>query len=315
MKKLKALFSLILIFSFLVSLSSCYIISAQSMNKLTGTYKLTTYTYTPTYEHKDGVTPKTYDYINDEEYKYEDYLIITGTGTGYYVHKEAGGDNYVKEITLAYEYNQENPSKVEYVIYNDSISKNSDEGGTHRLGVSKKTLNYNKSGFDFTQLITKKKMHSESISVKWEKVDKATDLSFATSKLSNIKHYKYEAFAARGIYEINTYVNSETHLHSSPYQYFFIVIDTADGVTEASIYYATAEAPTEKVKRTVSFSANEDFTALTIDGALWSVDTQLGSSYYNSTDGIYTMSIRQISNNTSKNNIDYYISSRLPAAE
>ena len=315
MNILKRLFYAILVFAFLFSLTSCYIISAQPMNKLKGTYKLTTYTYTPTYERKEGVTPKTYDYVNGDEYKYEDYLIITGTSNGYYVHKEASGESYVKEITLAYEYSQDDSSRVEYVIYNDSVSKNSDEGGKHRLGVSKGTLNYSNSGIDFTQLVTKKKMHSESTSVRWEKVDKATDLSFVTDKLGNMKHYSYDSFAARGIYEINTYVNSDTLEHLHPYQYFFIVIDTAYGINEANIYYATTEAPTEQIKRTVTFSANEDFTVLTIDGTLWKVDENFGKPYYNSTDGIYTVTIRLASNNISTKNIEHYISSNLPTAE
>ena len=98
MKKLRSIFAFILVFAALLSLTSCYIISAQPMKKVAGTYKLTTYTYTPTYERKEGVTPTTYDYVNDEKYKYEDYLVITGTGNGYYVHKDASGDKYVKEI-------------------------------------------------------------------------------------------------------------------------------------------------------------------------------------------------------------------------
>ena len=315
MNVLKRLFYAILVFALLLSLTSCYFISAQPMSKLKGTYKLTSYTYTPKHERKEGYTAKTRDYINDAEYKYEDYLIITGTGQGFYAHKDASGESYVKEITLRYEYSQDDSSKIEYVIFNDSITVNADDGGVNRLGVSKKQLNYTKAALDYNELITKKPMQSESISVRWEKVDNATDLSFVNGQISNMKYYKYDAFCVRGIYEINTYVNSETLEHLRPHQYFFIVIDTAYGINEANIYYATTEAPTEQIKRTVTFSANEDFTVLTIDGTLWKVDENLGKPYYSSTDGIYTVNIRLASNNISTENIEYYISSNLPTAE
>ena len=100
MKKAKYLLVALLILSFALSAVSCYMISAQSMNKLKGTYKLTHYTYTPKYERKEGYSPKTIDYVNDEKYLYEDYLVITGSSVGYYVHKDANGNNYVKEISF-----------------------------------------------------------------------------------------------------------------------------------------------------------------------------------------------------------------------
>ena len=111
------------------------------MSELKGTYRLVSYTYTPSHERKEGRTPTTYDYVNDEKYKYEDYLVITGSGRGYYAHRDASGDAYVKEITLNYEYNQENSSRIDYVIYNDALTQGNTAGGISRLGVSGETLN------------------------------------------------------------------------------------------------------------------------------------------------------------------------------
>ena len=84
-KTIKKLLALALIFSFLLAATGCYVVQSQKMRDLKGTYKLTTYTYTPKYERKEGYTPKSKDYINGEEYMYEDYLVITGEGKGYYV--------------------------------------------------------------------------------------------------------------------------------------------------------------------------------------------------------------------------------------
>ena len=179
---------------------------------------------------------------------YEDYLIVTGDATGYYVHTEADGDNYIKEVTLRYEYDTEDSSKVNYVIYNDSVSVNSDEGGTHRLGVNKDSFNYSKSAINYTQLITKKEMSTESISVRWEKVSKATDLSYVTEKLGNLKYYEYSSFASRGIYELTPMDTTEG---ANEYLYYYMLIDTAKDSYRATAYYQLKDSD-EQVKETVS---------------------------------------------------------------
>ena len=249
MKNTKRLLSALLIVALLaVSLSGCYIVSGQKMRAVKGTYKLTTYTYTPSHERKNGYTPTTYDYVNGEKYMYEDYLIVTGTSTGYYVHTEAGGDNYVKEVTLRYEYDTEDSSKVNYVIYNDSISVNSDEGGTHRLGVNKDSFNYSKSAINYTQLITKKEMSTEAITVRWEKVSKATDLSYVTEKLGNLKYYEYSSFASRGIYELTP---MDTTDGADEYLYCYLLLDAARDNSTSTIYYQLKNSD-EQVKETLS---------------------------------------------------------------
>ena len=82
MKLLKRITSVFLLLAVLTTTVGCYVISAQRMKNVKGTYKLTQYTYIPQYERKEGYTPRTFDYINDEEYKYEDYLIVTGESIG-----------------------------------------------------------------------------------------------------------------------------------------------------------------------------------------------------------------------------------------
>ena len=161
------------------------------MSRVKGTYKLTHYSYTPSYERKEGYTPNSKNYVEDEEYLYEDYLIITGTSTGYYVHKAVGEEPYVKEITLSYEYDSDDSSKVEYVIFNDSITVN-ENSGIHRLGVTRNNLNYTKNALDYTELFTKRPMRSEAISVRWERVDRATDLSYVQEQIGSMKKYDYK---------------------------------------------------------------------------------------------------------------------------
>ena len=313
MKKVKYLLSLILVLAFVISLTSCYVISGQTMKTIKGTYKLTKYTYTPSHERKEGYTERTHDYVNDAEYKYEDYLVITGTDKGYYVHKDASGESYIKEVTLSYEYSKDNPSKIEYIVFNDSITVNDDDCETNRLGVSKKILNYAKSAFDFTQLITKKPMRSEALSIKWEKVDNATDLSFVNKQISDTKFYKYSAFARRGIYELTAMRNVESSEYLVvPYQYYYIVVDTADGVNTAKVYYATKEAPTEQITRTLSYSAKDDFSTMTIDGKVWSLEPQWSSYYLCIDEGIENQ-YRLVNSDISDASINSLIANRIPS--
>ena len=280
MKKTKHAVALLLIAALVISMTGCYIISPQRMSELKGTYKLTSYTYTPSHERKEGRTPTTYDYVNDEKYKYEDYLVITGTGKGYYAHRDASGDAYVKEITLSYEYNQENSSRIDYVIYNDALTQGNTTGGISRLGVSGKSLNYSLTAFDYTELFTKRPMRSDERSVRWEKVDDATDLSYVTEQMGDLKSYSFDAFASRGIYSLDVLFDTETQQYlESPYQYYFIVIDTASGISTAKICYALKDAPKEQIQETLPFRFSEDGLTLTLGEHSWSADNYSKNSF------------------------------------
>ena len=311
MKKFRILLVALLVIAFAAMLTGCYMISGQKMNKVKGTYKLTNYTHTPSYERREGYTPNTRDYINDEKYLYEDYLIVTGTSTGYYVHKSANEPAYVKEVTLSYEYNAEDPSILEYVTYNDAFTVGQSTNNGNHLGVNKNALNFSRPSFDYTELFTGRPMRSEDLYVRWEKVDRATDLSYAKAKVGELKEYDYQSFAVRGIYELNLSTNLTTgETVESAYQYFFYVIDTAKGTTTATVYYALQETPTERVTKTVTFVNNGiDWSTMTIDGVVW---TGGGSYYYSESDGLQKQ-ITCVSHDISDSMLESLITSRLPA--
>ena len=297
MKNFRRLISAILIIALALSLSSCYIVSGQKMRNVKGTYRLTQYSYTPSYERKEGYTAPTRDYVNGEKYMYEDYLIVTGTGTGYYVHSDASGDRYIKEVTLRYEYDSEDSSKVNYVIYNDSISVNSDEGGTHRLGVSKDSFNYYKSSINYTEIITKKEKATEAISVHWEKVSPATDLSYATEQLGELKYYDYASFGQRGIYEFtNVTANGEEDNHS----YIYCVVDTAKDAFTVTVHYAISGID-ENVTKVI------DTTAIDKDELMQTL-TQLDTVSY----GGYSYSVSKASSDISEAALESLIEYRVP---
>lgn len=311
MKRIKSLVVLLLLLATLISMTSCYFISSQTMDKLEGTYKLTSYTYTPKHERKEGYTPKRYDYVNDEEYKYEDYLVITGTGTGYYVHKDAKGECYVKEVTLSYEYSTDNPGKIDYVTYNDSISVNQ-TGGIHRMGVAKGNLNYNKQAIDYTELFTKRPMRTEALSVRWEKVSKATDLSYVRGQVVDMKTYSYKAFALRGIYELTEITNAtDSEMHSPRYSYYYVLIDTAEGKTTATVCYSPADEPNTQYKRTVNVTHADDFSWFVIDGVNWTLLAGY-TSRFSSFEGDRESHLTLINNDSSEAGFAEFIKDREP---
>ncbi len=285
MKKLRFPVAALLLAALVISLTSCTIISPQRMRVVKGTYKLTSYTHTPAHERVEGRTPTTYDYVNDEKYMYEDYLVVTGVGTGYYAHKDASGDVYVKEISLGYEYNQDNSSKIDYVTYNDANTIGNTDG-VNRLGVTRGALNYSIVAIDYTEPFTRKPKRTQSLSIRWERVDRATDLSYVTEQLGELKSYDRNAFARRGIYRQDGIIDTASGQYlDDPYQYYFIVIDTADGITSAEICYALKETPNTEVRETASFSLSENGDSITIGGDIWTVDPFGGNYFSTERDG------------------------------
>ncbi len=305
MKKIKYALTMLLIMVFAVMSFGCYMISAQKMKNVQGTYKLIRYTYTPSYERKEGYTPTTYNYI--EDYGYEVYLVVTGTNQGYYVHKDNETVAYSKEVSLSYQFDAEDSSKVEYVNYVDAL------GETGNFGVTKNRMNYSRPAFDYTQLFTKKKMRSEAIDKDWEKVDKATDLSYVKEKLGEIKEYGYEDYAVRGVYELGVATDIATgETLADNYQYYFIALDTAKGALSATVYYALKDTPTVAEKETVAFTHTDgDWASMTINGVVWTIDSDWGTHYYNESEGIRNQ-ISCVSTDISDGNMQTMIQNRLP---
>ena len=281
------------------------------MEDLEGTYKLTSFTYTPKYERKEGYTPTERDYVNGESFLYEDYLVITGESTGYYAHKDASGQTYVKEVKLSYEYDTEDSDEIEYVTFEDALSSSNDIE-VNRLGVNGDVLNYTKSAYDYTTLITQVDMRSESVSVRWEKVSDDTDLSYVKEKLGNLKSYDYEGYKRRGIYELTTSKNIETGEYlDSEYLYLFYVIDTYDGASTATLHYAQASDPEQKFTRTVTFSYSSDLTSLTVGADTWTLESMWGN-YYISQSGNMEYHYSLVSNIPTSTALENLIENKMP---
>ena len=218
MKLKRWLTAILLVVTTVVFSSGCYMISAQRMWRVKGTYKLTTYSRT----HKE--TGGTYDYLTEQGQ--EVYLVITGEGRGYYVYKDNETQAYSKVVDLRYEYSEEESSKISRVGYKDSTEK---EYTYH--GVTRNSLNYSNPGI----------WQDYEYSRRWTKVSRKTDLSKVKEELGEIKEYSYEAWGANALYEVIRTSSAETgdkwHLIPSfEYQYYFIAIDSL--AMKATTYYA-----------------------------------------------------------------------------
>ena len=168
MKKLKILLSTMLAVLLVVFTSGCYMINAQKMRKVKGTYELTGYSIT------NGYTDKTTDYI--ATYGYKVYLIVTGDSQGYCVFSDNDTEPYYYTCTLTYHYNAEKTNLVEYVEY-------SYNGKSQKFGVTSGAMNFSRP------VVKIGSVASNGLSINWKRVDSATDLSYASEKLGNISEY------------------------------------------------------------------------------------------------------------------------------
>lgn len=311
MKKNRLLLVVLLVIAFAINMAGCYMISGKKMDQVKGTYKLASSTYTPSHERKADKTPISYDYVNDEKYQYGDYLIVTGTSAGYYVHKEANAPAYVKEVRLSYEYNAEDASIVEYVIYNDAFTITQSINNGNHLGVNHNTLNFSRPSFDYTELFTKRPMRSEDRYVRWEKVDNATDLSYVKEQIPDLKEYDYQSFAVRGIYEVRYEFTEDIPGAVLPeFQYSFFVIDPDKNAMNVSWYYADNESPeTQIVSQFLLQNPSGDWNTITMDGETYTLDAS--GNYYSEENGI-RVTLSRVSNNISNAVLDSLILSYLP---
>ena len=170
MKKLKVLTPLLLVIAILFLSTSCYIVSGQKMKYVKGTYELTSYTRT------NGKTNAVTDYM--ETIGYKAYLVVTGTGEGYYVFTNNTTAPTYRKVTLTYEYNTEDSSKVDYVIYRFQGEEE------QRLGVTRDSLTYSRIAIKLSENI-----YSDGYYMGWKKVSKTLDLSYAEEQLGSLTEY------------------------------------------------------------------------------------------------------------------------------
>lgn len=249
----KILTSLLIIVSFMLCVG-CYFINAQTMKDVRGTYKLTAYTRT----YSNPSEGQSIDYIKDNGW--EAYLIVTGSSEGWFAMKTSETAAYAKQVTLSYEYDLEETSKVRYVFYQDSVSSDKT-----RLGVQEDKLTHSTPSVDLGIL-----QRPYSISMTFEKVDDATDLTYAKKKLGEMPTYSKGAYRQQGLYYLQEYGTAEDAAHTPEYEsqyiYFYFALDT--GAEKATVYYAL-KSDCQQRQEEVDVKPIGDWEGMEIDGVDW----------------------------------------------
>ncbi|MCR5741771.1 MAG: hypothetical protein K6G38_04890 [Gammaproteobacteria bacterium] len=179
--KIKKIFLSLILIALCLSLTSCYASKPGSLKQLVGTYELTKYN-----RHDSDTTEETEaDYNMILKNNIVAYLIIKDNGTGYYVYQDYDTDLYAVEVTIKYNYDDEDPDLVKEIIYSAFDSNKSIHTEDKYPGSMNETLGLNFKLFSKTLNNTYYAVFGRdySQSVSYKKVSSKSDLSYASKKL------------------------------------------------------------------------------------------------------------------------------------
>ncbi len=207
---------------------------AGKKEEVVGTYKLVTDTRTAYQE-------ETVD--NIEKYGKEAYLVITGKTYGYYVYKDNYSSVFAREVKLEYTYNDEgNISLISFIT-----------------GEGKNAHTFNVDAQKRVALISRwpsATKHIDAYDIQYNKVDKATDLSYVKNIYSNLPVFGYDLYDYNGLYCAE--ITNELQKNYSEYIYKYYDVDSAN--CKATLYYAlkSDEKPVVVTDLAVTFERNEE---------------------------------------------------------
>ena len=163
--------------------SGCYVIKGVKMNKLVGTYQLTSYS-------------TKVDQIAEREMTL--YMVIRSDGTGYYAYKDKDTALYCAEMRFRFTANQEDSSIYDYVECDFRA-----ENDWVKFGIAKKMLNFNQ--IKWKPLEWGKPLEKDyDITVRMQKVSDKTDLSFICEELhADLQALPHGAATLARVYQYN----------------------------------------------------------------------------------------------------------------
>ena len=170
MKKLKIVAFAVLSVMLMVLFAGCYVVSGQRMKRVQGTYELISYSRT------NGKTNAVTNYLEVDGY--QAFLVVTGSGTGYYVFRDNDTPPTVRQVSLRYEYNQEDSKKVDYVFYRFEGQEE------QKFGVTRDSLSFSKPAIKLSENI-----YTDGLSMSWRRADEATDLSYVEEQWGTLQEY------------------------------------------------------------------------------------------------------------------------------
>ncbi len=240
----------------LAGLTACYPSKPAKLDKVVGTYELIDFTRTyssvnaETGESESQVT----DYIADKGVKA--YLVVRADGTGYYVYQDNDTPLSARIVKITYSYDEEDPTLVESIVYDNGTASTGDGypgKGREPLGVyfkgRTKVLSYSLPALSGKIL---KRAYSQS--VKYSRVDNATDLSYVQKQLGKtLAVADYEVAGLSGVFYYQSPYTPEY-----PYVYYMIDLRAADKKADVYYMFKEDEVPQERRDLTVSFDVPAD---------------------------------------------------------
>ena len=262
MKKLRYIILSSALLLITVFTAGCYVVQAQPMKNVKGTYKLTHYSATYKAKNSSGVvTTTTTDRLAENEM--EVYLVVTGSSTGYCYYKNKDGA-YAYEVRLGYLANEEDSSKFDYVLLNDT-----------KLAITQNGLNFSRIPTYIEIFGVPSSTYGYDVNL--QKVDNATNLSYVTEKVNaEFKQYTLNNYGLWGGYSVyysveEVLTQSENPVYitnfRTPYKYHYIYMDPA---TKQAKSYSMLHTSTEmKVTALSVTSTNESWSTIKIGDEEW----------------------------------------------
>ncbi len=195
-------------------LNSCYVIKSGKMNKIEGTYQLTSYSGKGDYLIERGIVM---------------YMVIRADGTGYYAYKDNTTEPYIAELRCRFTQDTEEAGKYSYVEIDFG------NGEYHNLGIHAptwgKSTNLNSQKPVWKPIEWGKPLEIDyNISVDFLRVDNATDLSYINEEFGKAPTLPYGAKKYDGTYKLEgVFVNDKSPdvatVPDNPYVYYYVTFD------------------------------------------------------------------------------------------
>ena len=182
MKIIRNLTIITLLLTLCLTISACYTINSAKMSDVIGTYELTQYytDYPTDQDHLDA------DCI--AERGWVGYLIVTGQNRGWYVFKSTDTVPVAVEVSLYYEYDQEEPGNIAYITFKDSKSLKDEHLGVN-FKRKDKILNHTKSAINDGLL------KQSGRTIRYSKLNNSVNVDDAISLIGGATKYTYEQWS------------------------------------------------------------------------------------------------------------------------
>ena len=251
-KTLTTLALVAVLFCSLFMVTGCYVIKGVKMNKLVGTYQLTSYS-------------TNVDRMAEDEMKM--YMVICSDGTGYYAYQDKDTKAYCAEMRFRFTTSQDDSSIYEYVECEFRAENN-----WVKFGINKKVLNFNQ--IKWKPLEWGKPLEKDyDIVVRMQKVSDKTDLSFMCEELhADLQALPYGGATLAHVYQYSG-VTTEAGMYLSSDQiaefgleepvYSYVRLDTFQN--KATAYYCYKSEEEQFIKEySMTLNLSEENGAYTI---------------------------------------------------